>query len=422
MSRVFRKLCTLAARIGGKSGPASWRCVLLLLIAIPWLGWPRPGVSEAGTVILVGDVLRFNQRDVWSRIVEYAPDPVIVAAASDRPKLYGGFARRALERHGAFADLLPVAIDPAEFGVAHRHAASDPALVEKVREAAGVFFVGGAPQRLAEVLFQADGSPTPLAAAVAEVYASGGTVIGGIPGPAGLFTGIDALETLAKGRVPPGRLHRGLGLIAHGWLVDQHAFTAGRFAELLVAMRQLGITRGLGIGANTAAVVESGQVEIVGDEGVLLIDLSGSRGESGSAEGFHLAGARLSYLEHGDRFDMQTLEVEPAAAKRDGFEIDPDADERQPLGQSRPVLDDLFARGRLLQSLHEALDGPRREAFGFVFPEDSGSDGRGFRFRFHPRAETFGWLSARSGIERYTILNLGLEITPVRRRDTPDMK
>ena len=155
MSRVFRKLCTLAARIGGKSGPASWRCVLLLLIAIPWLGWPRPGVSEAGTVILVGDVLRFNQRDVWSRIVEYAPDPVIVAAASDRPKLYGGFARRALERHGAFADLLPVAIDPAEFGVAHRHAASDPALVEKVREAAGVFFVGGAPQRLAEVLFQA---------------------------------------------------------------------------------------------------------------------------------------------------------------------------------------------------------------------------------------------------------------------------
>ena len=162
-------------------------------------------------------------------------------------------------------------------------------------------------------------------------------------------------------------------------------------------MRQLGITRGLGIGANTAAVVEGGQVEIVGDEGVLLIDLSGSRGESGSAEGFHLAGARLSYLEHGDRFDMQTLEVEPAAAKRDGFEIDPDADDRQPLGQSRPVFDDLFVRGRLLQSLHEALDGPRREAFGFVFPEDTGSDGRGFRFHFHPRAETFGWLSRPLG-------------------------
>ena len=374
-------------------------------------------------MILVGGVLRFNQRDVWSRIAGQAPDLVIIAAASDRPKLYGGYARRALERHGAFAELLPVAADPAEFGIDHRRATGDPALVGKVREAAGVFFVGGAPQRLAEVLFRADGSPTPMAAAVAEVYAAGGVVVGGIPGSDGLFTGLDALEALAKGRVPPARLHRGLGLTAQGWLLDQHAFTAGRFAEILVAMRQLGITRGLGIGADTAAVVEGGQVEVVGDEGVLMIDLSGGGGGSGAAPGFRLTDARLSYLEHGDRFDMRTLEVEPAAAKLDGFEIDPGTQQHQPSGQSGspPAAGGLFARGRLLQLLHEALDGPRREASGFVFPEGAGDDGQGFRFRFHPRAETLGWLSARSGVERYTILNLGLEITPVQRTDGPNM-
>ena len=476
----------VVSRVKPGSGPAGR--TLLLLLALLWLGWPRPGVPEpkpgAGTVILVGGVLRFNQRDVWNRIVGQAPELVIIAAAGDRPKLYGGFAQRALERHGAFAELLPVAVDPAEFGVGHRHATGDPALVGKVREAAGVFFVGGAPQRLAEVLFRADGSPTPMAAAVAEMYAAGGTVVGGVPGVNGLFTGIDALEALATGRIAPARLHRGLGLMGEEWLVDQHAFTAGRFAEILVAMRQLGIARGLGVGTDTAAVVEGGRLEVVGAGGVLLLDLSGSlngsesrngaesrngsesrngagnrneaghrnepesrsgsmsrsgagsrsgsmsRSEyenqsqeaSGPMQGFRLSGARLSYLEHGDRLDMRTLEVRPAAAKRDGFEIDPGAGERQPFAQARPAAGDLFARGRLLQLLHEAIDGPGGEASGFVFPEGEGGGVRGFRFRFHPQPETRGWLSALSGIERYTILNLGLEIAPVRREDVQDMR
>ena len=457
-ARSFGKPCARithvrngVSRAGRKPEPGPVGGTLLLMLALLWLGWPRPGVSEpepdGGTVILVGGVLRFDQRDVWNRIVGQAPDLVIVAAAGDRPKLYGGFAQRALERHGAFAELLPVAVDPAEFGVGHRRATGDPALVEKVREAAGVFFVGGAPQRLAEVLLRDDGSPTPMAAAVAETYAAGGTVVGGIPGVSGLFTGVDALEALARGRIASARLHRGLGLLGAGWLVDQHAFSAGRFAEILVAMRQLGVARGLVVGANTAAVIEDGRLEVVGAEGVLVIDLSesldgsGSRGESGSRSGpegrsgseggglpgsvqggFRLSGVRLSYLEHGDRLDMRTLRVEPAAAKRDGFEIDPDAEERQPFARDRPATGDLFSKGRLLQLLHEAIDGPRREASGFVFPEGEGGDVRGFRFRFHTRPETRGWLSALSGVERYTILDLGLEITPVRRKDVRSMR
>ena len=464
-ARSFGKPCARithvrngVSRAGRKPEPGPVGGTLLLMLALLWLGWPRPGVSEpepdGGTVILVGGVLRFDQRDVWNRIVGQAPDLVIVAAAGDRPKLYGGFAQRALERHGAFAELLPVAVDPAEFGVGHRRATGDPALVEKVREAAGVFFVGGAPQRLAEVLLRDDGSPTPMAAAVAETYAAGGTVVGGIPGVSGLFTGVDALEALARGRIAPARLHRGLGLLGAGWLVDQHAFSAGRFAEILVAMRQLGVARGLVVGVDTAAVIEGGRLEVVGAEGVLLFDLSeslngaegrrepesrsgaGSRSEaghrnepgsrrldaSGSAQGFRLSGVRLSYLEHGDRLDMGTLLVEPAAAKRDGFEIDPDAEERQPFVPDRAASGDLFSKGRLLQLLHEAIDGPRREASGFVFPEGEGGDVRGFRFRFHTRPETRGWLSALSGVERYTILDLGLEITPVRRKDVRSMR
>ena len=444
--------------------------VLLLVIAVLWTGWPRPGVAEArpGALVLVGGVLPFNQGNVWRRIVGYAADLVIVPAAGDRPKLYGDFARRALERHGAFAEVLPLAADPAEFGADHRRATADRALIEKVREAGGVFFVGGAPQRLAEVLFRPDGVPTPMAEAVAEAYASGAVVVGGIPGSVGLYTGIDALEVLARGRVPPAYLHRGLGLVGNGWFVDQHVFTAGRLAEVLVAMHQLGATRGLGIGADTAAVVEDGQVEVVGDGGVLLIDRSGrgsdrtgnepglsespsgpsgsrpelsrsrldspagrldptrsrpepsaSRAALSTTGGFRLAGARVSYLEHGDRFDLATLEVTPAAAKLDGFRIAP-AEEGPPPSEAQPMVGDLFARGQVRQLLRDALDGSAREAFGFAYSEDATGGGGGHRFRFHATADTVGWVSVESGTERHTIVNIGLDVAPVARQVMPE--
>ena len=395
--------------------------VLLLVVASLWLGMPRSGIAEAqpGPVVLVGDVLRFNQHNVWRRIAELAPDLVIIAAASDRPALYGEFARRALERHGVFAELLPLAVDTAEFGIDHRRAVEDRMLVDKTLEAAGVFFVGGAPQRLAEVLLREDGSPTPMGSAVAELHGAGGVIIGGIPGSIGLFTGVDALEVLRSGRIPPRQLFRGLGLVSREWFIDQHAFSPGRLAEMLVAMRQLGIERGIGIGADTAAVIGGGQMEVIGDEGILLIDLFKTRAVPDPAQGFGLAGGRLSYLEHGDRFDMSTLEVEPSAFKLDGFEIESGGDERPspPGGQS--VVADLFAAGQLLRLLREALDGARREAFGFAFPEGEGDDARGFRFHFHSRAETAGWLSVDSGMERYTMSNIGLEVAPVTRRETP---
>ena len=268
--------------------------VLLLVVASLWLGMPRSGIAEAqaGPIVLVGDVLRFNQHNVWSRIAELAPDLVIIAAASDRPALYGEFARRALERHGVFAELLPLAVDTAEFGIDHRRAVEDRMLVDKTLEAAGVFFVGGAPQRLAEVLLREDGSPTPMGSAVAELHGAGGVIIGGIPGSIGLFTGVDALEVLWSGRIPPRQLFRGLGLVSRGWFIDQHAFSPGRLAEMLVAMRQLGIDRGIGIGADTAAVIGEGQMEVVGDEGILLIDLSETLAVPRSGAGIRARGGR----------------------------------------------------------------------------------------------------------------------------------
>ena len=324
-----------------------WGSILLVAATAVSLAWPHPGLSAAGkgAVVLVGDVLPFNKRGIWRRIAEQAPELVVIAAASERPALYGDYARRALERNGAYAELLPVALDHADFGTDHRLATRDPALVERVREADGIFFVGGAPQRLAWVLMRPDGAPTPMGAAVADAHAAGAVVAGGIAGSTVLSTGIDALEALATGRVPPAALHPGLGLVDGAWFVDQHAFTPGRFAEILVAMRQLGAVRGLAVGANTAAIVRGGQVEVLGDEGVLVFDLSGAGSESGS--GFRLSGGRIGYLESGDRLDMTTLVVTPAADKLDGFEIEAPAAVTPSSAAQHRVVEDLSTPGRV---------------------------------------------------------------------------
>ncbi|MCB1809507.1 MAG: hypothetical protein KDJ99_31390, partial [Candidatus Competibacteraceae bacterium] len=209
----------------------SVRCKLLPFFLV--LSFSVPAISASptpsGTLLLIGDVLSFNQRIVWQRIFELsggdAADIVVIAAAHSRAKLYGGYAQRALSRYGPFVELLPLAVSPAEFNTHYRQAAHNPELVEQVQESNAVFFVGGAPQHLAEVMFSETGSPTPLAMAISQVYAAGGVIVGGIPGAAGAYTDIDAMRVLKQGQVPNNQLYQGLGLLAEGLYADQHFFS-----------------------------------------------------------------------------------------------------------------------------------------------------------------------------------------------------
>ncbi len=407
---------------------AAMRVYSKLLVLLFVLGFcTRAAIAaeaKTGTLMLVGDVLSFKQRVIWKRIFELAggdaADIVVIAAAHERPKLYGGYALRALLRYGPFVELLPVAVSPNEFNTHYRHAVRDPDLVKQVQQANAVFFVGGAPQRLAKVLFNEDGSATPLATAVSQVYAAGGVIVSGIPGPGGAQTGIEAMSVLEQGHLPEQQLYRGLRLITPGWYVDQHFFSAGRFAETLVLMRQLAITYGIGVGANAAAVIKGRQLEIVGDGGVMIINLAGATTATGDT-GFNLKGARLSYLDNGDRIDLGTLQIAPDPNKLDAFEIDPSAVDHQPLIENRKVAADMFAPNRLVELLLVALDNEHKQTIGLAFRKGANKNDRGFQFRFYAGDDTIGWLTAESGSERFTAQNIYLDISPLTRRQADDL-
>lgn len=389
---------------------------LLLVIALGMASAsPLVAKAEPGPLILIGDVLRHNQYDIWKRVSDLAEgglaDFVVLSAANPRPELYGGFAVRALQRYGAFVELMPIEVETDESGIEIRRAANDPVKIERLRDANAVFFVGGAPQRLASVLFNTDRSITPLAEAIRELHANGGLIIGGIPAQVGVSTDIDSFEALRQGRYADQDFYQGLGLLGDDWYVDQHFFKAGRFAQTLIAMNQLNKTYALGIGANTAAIIIGNQLEVVGDGGVMFVDLSNATSTIDN-NGFSIKGVRLSYLDQGDRLDMVSRQVTAHALKLEEFEVSPKATVKQVRNQ-KFVIEDVFSRGSLLKLIVTALEGEQDQVEGIAMSTETGQQEGGFVFRFYTAPDSIGWVSYLLGDERWTVLNIYLDISPL---------
>ena len=368
----------------------------------------------AGIVMLVGDVLPLKNKVVWRNLVRLAdrnPSPnVIIAAAHSRSKLYGGFAQRAFERYGASAQLLPVAEVFQEFSTDYRFAREDRALTDQVRNSSSVFFVGGLPQRLSGIMYTDDGSPSDLARATQEAHASGSMIVGGIPGTTVLSTETDPVEVLTDGEVDPEHLFKGLELIGSDWFADQHYFSNGRFATGLVAMHQLGFKYGIGVGLDTAAVLHSNVVEVLGNRGITIVDISDASFDM-SRKGAIIQGVRLSYLENGDRFEIENMKTVPYQKKMSGFTLIP-----QVVASENTEVDnfvssqEMFTPGELVRLMVEALETETGQSQGYALHHGSRD---GFRFRFYTGPDSTGWLSTGDDEDRYTLANIYLDIEPL---------
>lgn len=372
-----------------------------------------------GYAVPIGGALGYDNDAVWSKLVTLSGGPgsrwVVFATAAGDPQATGERIAGTLRRHGAVADVIPVA--PRLPGVDLAAAVRDARWIDAVRGARGVFFSGGAQERIVDTL-QPGGASTPLLDAIRDVQRAGGVIAGTSAGAAIMSTRMfrDAVDVLAvlKGALRDGReTDRGLGFIAPDVFVDQHFLRRGRIARLLPAMVAYGATLGIGVDEDTAAVVQGDFVEVVGARGVLVVDLSGVRA---AREPFELRGARLSYLEAGDRYDLRRREVLPSAAKRDGRRLDPAAPGFAPYYDDAPFLPDVTAEGALTTGLVHVVDGRTGEVRALA--TDAGRPGPrpelGFEFRLHRGPDTLAWFTSTTGREAYTIANVRLDVTPVR--------
>lgn len=384
-----------------------------------------PLAFAEGIAVPIGGALKYDNDEVWSRLVQLAGGKgaryAVFATASGDPEKTAASIVAALNRQGAVALHIPVSArlkdaDP-------RVAVNDPALIAKVKGATGIFFSGGAQERITAALLLADGKPTPMLDAIWEVFNKGGVVAGTSAGAAIMSKTMirdapDVLSVLRHGARVGHEIDRGLGFVGPDIFVDQHFLKRGRFGRMLPVMLQTGYTRGLGVEENTAAIVRGWEVEVIGSKGALIADLVDATSDKALGE-FNLHNARLTYLDRGDRYNFKTRTITPSAAKRGGKKLDPNDKAFLPYFSNEAFYPDVLGESVLLQLMTNFIDNRQSEVLGLAFNVAKGTGSKtdlGFEFRFRKGADSVGYFSASLGSDDYTVANIYLDVRPVRMR------
>jgi len=396
----------------------------LAMLSSPGVAAERPDEEEpVGSLVIIGGSERFDMKEYWEEIVSLAGGPgskiAVLPTANGDPIRKGGWVVSALNKAGADAFVVPLAWRkvtqlPSEI-------ASDPEWVNRVREATGVFMIGGEQERIVKALQSPDGRPTPMLDAMWHVYRRGGVIAGTSAGAAVMsrimFRDTESvLATLLTGVRMGKELDRGLGFLDSEWFVDQHLLVRGRFARAIVAMHDQKFKYGLGVDENSAVVVRGGtDVKVIGYKGALVFDLSHAEQDETLGK-FNLKNVRLTYLDRGDRFNLKTFEVTPAAEKLEDEKLDPSSENFRPFYKRKMFYNDILSNTTVVDLMGRLIDCVHSEAIGLAFDGDRARSESvdGFEFRFTRDDNSLGWYTEAFGGDDYTVLNIRLDIRPIR--------
>lgn len=401
-----------------------WQAWIAWGLFVALSGVPHPAnagsssPSSEGYVVPIGGALRYDNHEVWSRLVTLAGGTqarfVVLAMASETPQASADKIVATLQAHGAQALYVPVV--QSRFGTDNADTMANA--VREVDGASGVFFAGGAQERITAIL-QPDGRATPVLDAIRRLMRRGGVVAGTSAGAAVMsevmFRDAQDVLPVMRGQMRWGReIDRGLGFVGPDLFVDQHFLRRGRIGRLLPVMQARRIARGLGVEEDTAAIIHAGQVEVVGSAGVVFVDLTAAQ-DAGSGGAFGIHGARVTYLESGDRLDLADGRPYPAKDKLQGRLLDPAEPGYSPYYTTGAFYPDMLGDGTLATAMARLLDGRADHVKGLAFaPGAALEDALGFEFHLYKGAGTRGWLTTGGGGERYTLSQVYLDIAPVR--------
>jgi cyanophycinase len=384
---------------------------------------PEPEPPIRGYAVPIGGALKADNDEVWQRIVQLAGGKgarfVVFGTASEDPEASAKQVVDLLQRRGAVAEALPVA--PKFLWVDLNKVVRDPSLIAKVKAARGIFFTGGTQERIVDVL-QPGGQSTPMLEAIWDVYRKGGVVAGTSAGAAIMstimFRDAPSVMNVLKGRFADGKqVYRGLGFVGPHLFVDQHFLKRGRFGRMIPLMMAKGYKIGLGVDENTAAIIRGDEIEVIGDRGAMVVDLTEATSDA-TLGAFNVQGARLSYLEHGDRYHMRARSTTPSAPKLRGETHDAESPNFKPYYTEDVFHLDMLGDSTISSAMGRLIDSVRKEVKGLAFdvlPRANDPLAElGFLFRLYKGSDSLGWSTEEFGGEQFTVTNLYLDITPVR--------
>lgn len=203
----------------------------------------------------------------------------------------------------------------------------------------GAYLQGGDQYKHVKSLMNSDGTPSKMLLALQSILDRGGVVAGTSAGMAamgetafGYGYSMEALshnamdwKTIADipvkdsivSSLPDNNLGvPGIGLIDPAILLDTHFDKRGRLGRLLVAMRDTESAIAIGVDEGTSFNIQNKIGEVVGDQGVFILDGTDAVFSSSGADNqFSVENVYLHYLTDGDHFDLWTKKAMQSDAK-----------------------------------------------------------------------------------------------------------
>jgi len=182
----------------------------------------------------------------------------------------------------------------------NRAQANEPAAVEALAAATGVFFTGGDQLRITALL-----GGTRTDSALQTLVRTGAIVLGGTSAGAAMMSGTMILGGDGPG-VTRASVRTGPGLeFLPGVLIDMHFAERGRLNRLLSAVALYPHELGLGIDEDTAILADGDVFEVLGSGAVTIVDAGAAADIRVPAAGpIALTGARIHVLPAGCRFEL----------------------------------------------------------------------------------------------------------------------
>lgn len=293
----------------------------------------------AGELMIVGGALASSNKAVYQQFIQSAGGAdkariVVIPAASSQPVKYFRQFQQDLALYGVpeqQVQLVPIAVkddkSTTEDESLWRHNAADPKLAAQVQQATAVWFLGGDQNHLVDTL-RAEGKNSPVLDAIWQLYQSGG-IVGGTSAGAAIMSETmiasgSSWTALARAVAKPDtqideaadeplQLRRGLGFFPDG-VIDQHFDRRARFGRLIVAVAEQNSASAIGYGVDEDSALfyqaKTRQFQALGSGGVTVIDLRQARKVTNPL-GFQMENIRLSYLQGGDRYDIQHQQLLP---------------------------------------------------------------------------------------------------------------
>jgi cyanophycinase len=186
-----------------------------------------------------------------------------------------------------------------------REGASDPSNLEMVDNASVVYFTGGDQLKLASKL-----GGTPMLNRIHRLYEQRGGVIAGTSAGASAMGGTMLVShaTESSHKVESSFfMARGLGLVPD-LVIDQHFAQRARIERLVGAVAEDPGVLGIGIDEDTAVILESGMLQIIGSGAVYVADGQGvtytNVSERTPDQTLSLFDLHLHVLSNGSIFDL----------------------------------------------------------------------------------------------------------------------